>query len=219
MSNTTLVLGVSGSGKSTSIRNLDPATTYIISILGKPLPFKGYKKRFNEEKKNYFITDDYRKVLGLINAVNTRRPEVTTLIIDDFQYLMANEFMNRCLEKGYDKYSELANHTWSVIKALTDTRDDLHCFVLTHSEIDQQGNTKVKTIGKMLDNKITLEGMFTCVLHSLVMDGEFKFLTQHTGVNLAKSPLGLFDSQFIDNDLQFVKEKMHAYFNEEIDSE
>lgn len=219
MSNTTLIIGASGSGKSTSLRNLDPDTTYIISVLGKPLPFRGYKKKFNEEKKNFMVTDDYRKVLNLINAVNTRRPEVTTIILDDFQYLMAHEFMNRVLEKGYDKYSELANHAWSVIKALTETRDNLHCFVLSHNETDPQGNSKAKTIGKLLDDKITIEGMFSCVLHSLVIDGEYKFLTNHDGSHLAKSPLGLFNSQFIDNDLQYVKEQMFNYFNEDGETE
>lgn len=219
MSNTTLVIGSSGSGKSSSLRNLDPETTLIISVLGKPLPFRGYKKKFNEERKNFFVTDDYRKVLNLINAVNTRRPEIKTLIVDDFQYLMAHEFMNRVMERGYDKYSELANHAWSVIKALTETREDLHCFVLSHSETDQHGNAKAKTIGKLLEDKITLEGMFSCVLHSLVVDGEYVFLTNFNGTHLAKSPMGLFDSQFIANDLQLIQDKMLDYFNEDGEEE
>lgn len=215
MSNTTLILGPSGSGKSTSLRNLDPDSTFIIGVLEKPLPFRGYKKKFNAEKKNYHSSDDYRIILSYIKAINERRPEVKVLVIDDFQYLLAHEFMNRVSEKGYDKYSELAFHAWSVIKALTETRDDLHCFVLTHSDSDQHGHMKIKTIGRLLDDKITLEGMFTCCLHSMVIDGKYQFLTNSDGIHLSKSPLGLFDSQFIDNDLQYVTEKMQAYFNEE----
>ncbi len=214
MSNTTLVLGSSGSGKSTSLRNLDFESTFILGVLDKPLPFRGYKKKYNAERKNYHSTDDYRSILSYIKAVNDRRPEIKTFVIDDFQYLMAHEFMNRVSERGYDKYSELALHAWSVIKALTETRDDLHCFVLTHSDSDQHGNMKIKTIGKMLEDKIALEGMFTCCLFSMLIDGEYKFLTNQDGVHLAKSPLGLFDSLYIDNDLQLVTKSMQAYFND-----
>lgn len=217
MSNATLVIGQSGSGKSTSMRNLNPEETFIFSILDKPLPFRGYKKKYNTEKKNYHSSDDYRVILNYIKAINERRPEVKVFIIDDFQYLMAHEFMNRVSERGYDKYSELAQHAWSVIKALTETRSDLHCFVLTHSDSDQHGHMKIKTIGRLLDDKITLEGMFTCCLYSIVIDGEYRFITNHDGVHLAKSPLGLFDTLYVDNDLKYVVEKMNQYFNDEED--
>jgi hypothetical protein len=211
MSNTTLILGPSGSGKSTSMRNLNPDTTFIFGILDKPLPFRGYRTKFNKERKNYHFSDDFRVLLQYIKAINERRPEITTFVIDDFQYLLANEFMNRVSERGFDKYSELAYHAWVVIKTLTETRDDLHCFVLTHSDTDQTGNMKIKTIGRLLDDKITLEGMFTCCLFSMIVDGEYKFLTNSDGIRLAKSPLGLFESQFIDNDLAFVKTKIQEY--------
>lgn len=214
MSTTTLILGPSGSGKSTSLRNLNCESTYIFGILDKPLPFRGYRKKYSSEKKNYHVSDDYRTLLSYIKAINERRPDITTLVIDDFQYLLAHEFMNRVSERGYDKYSELALHAWSVIKALTETRDDLHCFVLTHSDADQNGNMKIKTIGKLLEDKIALEGMFTCCLFSMVVDGEYKFLTNSDGIHLSKSPLGLFETLYIDNDLQYVKEKMNDYFND-----
>lgn len=215
MSNTTLILGESGSGKSTSIRNLDPSTTFIISILDKPLPFRGYRSKYNVELKNYHASDDYRSILSYINAVNTRRPEVSVLILDDFQYLMANEFMNRSMERGFDKFTDIANHAWSVIKALTETRDDLRCFVLTHSDIDGQGKSKIKTIGKMLDDKIALEGMFTVIFHSMVLDDEYKFLTQNDGNHMAKSPMGMFSEKLIDNDLVSIIGLMKEYDNYE----
>jgi hypothetical protein len=185
-------------------------------VLQKPLPFRGYRSKYNAENKNYVCSDDYRTLLSYIKAVNERRPEITTLVIDDFQYLMAHEFMNRVSEKGYDKYSELAFHAWSVIQALTKTRSDLQCFVLTHSDVDQQGNSKIKTIGRLLDDKISLEGMFTCCLHSVVVDGEYKFLTNFDGCHLAKSPLGLFEELYIDNDLQFIKDEMTKYYYEDV---
>jgi hypothetical protein len=215
LSTATLILGPSGSGKSTSLRNLDFKSTFIFGILDKPLPFRGYRKRYNEENKNYFVSDDYRVLLSYIKAVNERRPDISTFIIDDFQYLLSHEFMNRVSEKGYDKYSELAFHAWSVIKSLTETRDNLNCFVLTHSDADQHGNMKIKTIGRLLEDKIALEGMFTCCLYSMVKDGEYQFMTNTDGIHLSKSPIGLFDSQFIDNDLAIVIEKMNDYFNED----
>ncbi len=215
MSKTELVIGQSGSGKSTSLRNLDPKTTFIISVLDKPLPFKGYKKLYNEENKNFYCSDDYRAIISYIKAITERRPDITTLVIDDAHFLMANEFMLRACEKGFDKFSEMAQHMWMVMCAITSTRQDLTCFVLSHNEIDNVGMSKPKTVGKMLDDKITLEAMVTVCLHTMVKDGEYKFLTQNDGSHVCKSPIGMFDDALIDNDLQIVKEKIENYFNDE----
>lgn len=217
MSNATLVIGQSGTGKSTSLRNLDSKSIFILNVLDKPLPFRGYKSRYNSELKNYYATDDWVKLCEYIRAINERRPEIKTLIIDDFQYLLANEFMKRAMERGFDKFTDIAQHAWMVIKTLTSTRPDLYCFVLSHSDSDATGKVKCKTIGKMLDDKITLEGMFTVVLHSMIVDEQYKFLTQNDGVHLAKSPLEMFDDKLIDNDLQVVREKMIEYFDEDFE--
>lgn len=227
MSNTTLILGLSGTGKSTSLRNLDPKTTFIINVLNKPLPFRGYKSTYKPIKRistgdepyadnggNYYASDDYSKIMAVIGAIDRHRPDITTLVVDDFQYLMCNEFMRRVGEKGFDKFNDLALHAWSVIQSLTVTRDDLYCFVLTHSDADANGLMKCKTIGKMLDDKITLEGMFTICLHSLVVDSEFKFLTQNDGSHIAKSPLTMFPDRYIDNDLAQVIKLMKDYNDE-----
>lgn len=215
MSNTVLVIGQSGSGKSTSLRNLDPKSTFIINVLDKPLPFKGYKKSYNKENKNFFCSDNYKTITSLIKAVNERRPEISTLIIDDAHFLMANEFMHRACEKGFDRFSEIAQHMWEVMCAITSAREDLTCFVLSHSEIDNTGMSKPKTVGKMLDDKITLEAMVTVCLHTIVKDGQYKFLTQNDGAHVCKSPIGLFDESLIDNDLKVVKEKIEQYFNDD----
>ncbi len=214
MSNMVLVIGQSGTGKSTSLRNLDPKSTFIISVLNKPLPFKGYKKLYSMENKNFYCSDSYKSIIDWINAINERRPDITTLVIDDAHFIMANEFMARATEKGFCKFSEMAQHMWEVMCVAASTRADLTCFVLSHSEIDSMGVSKPKTVGKMLDEKITLESMVTVCLHTMVKDGEYKFLTQNDGSHVCKSPLGLFDEQMINNDLLVVKEKIENYFNE-----
>lgn len=223
MTNTILIIGESGSGKSTSIRTLDPTTTFIINVIDKPLPFKGVKKKFTKINAdattgNYYATDDYNRIRQLIAIVNKSRPDIKTLIIDDWQYTMGNEFMRRAGEKGYDKFTEIGQHAWKILNDLNQCRDDLDCFVLSHSDLDQNGKAKCKTIGKMLDDKITVEGMFTIVFHSIVIDGKHKFLTQHDGMHIAKSPLGMFSEKYIENDLKSVKEQITNYFNEDIDN-
>lgn len=216
MSNCTLIIGESGSGKSTSLRNLDPKETFILGVLDKPLPFRGYKSHYNRVSKenptgNYASCDNYLKILGFIDAIDKRRPEIKTLIIDDFQYLMANEFMRRALERGFDKFSEIAHHAWDMIRRLTETRPDLYCFVLSHSDTDANGKVKCKTIGKMLDDKVTLEGMFTTIFHAQVSDGQYKFLTQNDGIHIAKSPMDMFADKYIDNDLAIILDAMRNY--------
>jgi len=215
MSNTVLVIGQSGSGKSTSLRNLDPKTTFIINVLDKPLPFRAFKKNYNTSTRNYYTTNDWAKVVNCIDRVNKERDDITTLVIDDWQYILAYEFMRRVSEKGFDKFSELANHGWSTINACLGTRPTLTNFILAHSDVDSTGRSKCKTIGKMLDEKITIEGLFTTVLHSRVVDGSYLFQTQYDGEYLAKSPMGMFDEFLIPNDLLTVKGAVENYFNDE----
>ena len=216
MSNTVLVIGQSGSGKSTSLRSLDPKTTFIINVLDKPLPFRAFKKSYNPAAKNYYTTHDWAKVVNCIERVNKERPDITTLVIDDWQYILSYEFIKRASERGFDKFSDLANHGWSTMNACTTgTRPSLTTFILAHSDIDQNGRSKLKTIGKMLDEKITLEGLFTTVLHSRIVDGEYMFQTQDDGDFLAKSPMGMFEEFLIPNDLLVVKGAVENYFNDE----
>lgn len=215
MSICTLIIGESGSGKSTSIRNLIPEETFIINILDKPLPFRGYKKNYiplssDGKKGNYYATDDFGSLIRCIRLINTRK-EIKNIIIDDYQYVLCNEFMRRATERGYEKFTEIAQHAWHIIKELIACRDDLYCFVLSHSDTDQNGKVKCKTVGKLLDEKINLEGMFTLVLHTQIVDGQYKFLTQHDGTHLAKSPYGMISEKLIDNDLSLVKSNIINY--------
>lgn len=215
MANLTLIIGESGTGKSSSIRNLDPSETYLVNVLDKPLPFKGFKNKYQQkEGGNYACCDNSPRICKIIDTISKERDNIKNVIIDDFQYIMANEFMRRAKERGFDKFTEIAQNAWEIISSAGRARDDLNIFILSHSETSEGGRVKCKTIGKMLDEKITLEGMFTTVLHSLVIDGEYKFLTQNDGKHNAKSPMGMFEDKYIDNDLLSIKQVITNYFGE-----
>jgi len=227
MSTPVLIIGESGSGKSTAIRTLNPKETFIINVLGKPLPFKGWRHSYKEpvvtqkedNKKsicNLYSTDKSEKIISCIKKIESERKEVKQIIIDDFQYVMANEFMRRAIERGYDKFTEIAKNSWSIINEASVCRSDLIIYFLTHSDVDMYGKTKCKTIGKMLDEKITIEGMFTIVLNSIVEDGNHYFITKSVDKFNSKSPIDMFKDIKIPNDLQFVSDTINDYFNEDI---
>ena len=224
------IVGESGSGKTTSIRNLNPETTFIISTTGKRPGIKGAKKKYpdfkiNKETKdvtgNFYTTSNIDQIASVMKLINTKMAHIKTLIIDDYQYLQGFESMARVDEKGYAKFTDIAKHAYGVLKSGMDLRDDLFVVIITHSEnIGDNINPyyKIKTLGKMLDSVITLEGLFTYVLFTKVInDGEtvqYRFLTNSDGSCTAKSPMGLFDDMLIDNDLDFVINKITEY-NEE----
>lgn len=218
MSQAVLIIGDSGTGKSTSIRTLPHEETFIINTIDKPLPFKGssklYKKVCEENPKgNYYSTDSSQEMLRYIDAINQRRPDIKYLIIDDFGYVITRDYMSRALIKGYDKFSEIASSAWNVLDKIKGLRPDLTVFVIMHSDIKDDGIARPKTIGKVLDDKVKIEGMYTHVLHSLIVDGKYCFLTQHDGQRTAKMPMDMFDSNIIPNDLKLVADAMSAYYN------
>ena len=195
-----LILGESGTGKSASLRSLEPDRYDLVNVAGKPLPFKGKCESIN--------TDSYRKIK---NFLKDSKNLIT--VIDDAQYLMANEFMRRATERGYDKFTEIAQNFWDLIQSIVTLPPEKIVYVLAHIERDQNGNEKIKTIGKMLDEKITVEGMFTIVLKTYVKDGKFGFLTQNSGHDTVKSPIGMFKTLEIDNDLKAVDLAIRDYYD------
>lgn len=218
MNNAILILGPSGSGKSTSLRNLNHEQTFLINVLDKPLPWKSFKKDYFPMNKegggNYYATDDFDAMVRCIRYINEKRLDIKTLVLDDFQHIMTNAFMRRASEKGFEKFTDLGRHIWMVIEEIKNCRDDLFCCVLTHSDLDSNGNSKMKTIGRMVDEKVDIPSRFTVVFHTMVIDGKYKFLTQNNGLHLAKSPMGMFEEQFIENDIAQVIETIHTYYNE-----
>lgn len=220
MSNLALILGESGTGKSTSIRTLNPEETFIVNVIGKPLPFRGgvskYKKLSADGLTgNYYATDDTTTIKRVINLIDKRRPDIKTLVIDDFGYTISNSFMRKSNQKGYDKFIEIGKDVFDILDIITNLRDDLFCFVMMHVEMDINGKSKPKTVGKMIDQYICIEGKFTTCLHTVVSDGNYQFLTNNDNQHMAKTALGMFDSLYIENNLQFVRDKMQEYFNED----
>lgn len=198
-----LILGESGTGKSASMRNLNAEDCLLIQALKKPLPFRSSAwKRF--------VINSWENMIAGINRAKSMGKGV--VIIDDFQYLMADEFMRRSGERGFDKFTEIGLHAYEVIKAAQNCDDDLRVYILSHVETNDIGKTKCKTIGKLLDEKITVEGMFTIVLRTHVENGRYQFSTQNNGSDTVKSAMGLFGSQYIDNDLASIDKQICEYY-------
>lgn len=198
-----LLLGPSGSGKSASLRNYAPNEINIINVLGKELPFKN--------KHKAVITTDYAQ----IKAALLKAP-ASTIIIDDAGYLMTSAFMRRAAEKGYEKFTELAKDFYDLINYIQYTLPPEKIVVLTmHTDVSEQsGITKPKTIGKMLDEKVCIEGMFGIVLISQRVEGKYTFRTQSSGYDVAKTPMGMFETEEIENDLKFVTDTVRKYYEE-----
>ncbi len=220
MSNTILILGDSGTGKSTSLRNLDPSKTLIINILDKPLPFRGYKSKYTKLSQdgltgNYYETDDHEKITRVIKLVNQKRPDITNLIIDDFGFTITNTYMRRSREKTYDKFVDIGRNAWEIMTSLRGLREDLNCVITMHVDIDAHGKCKPKTIGKMINDQNLIEGSFSYVFQSVIIDQKYKFITRNDGQHMAKTPMDCFD-QYVDNDLNEILHQLEAYNTDEV---
>jgi len=160
---------------------------------------------------NYYASDDASKITRLLKFINESRPEIQYIVIDDYGYTITNSFMRKASQRGYDKFQDIGSDAFNVLEAVASLRDDLFCFVMMHTEIDTHGKYKPRTVGKMIDQYICIEGKFTYVFHALVNDGQYKFLTNTDGHHLAKTSLGLFPDMFIDNDLKLIADTIEAY--------
>lgn len=224
MANVSVILGKSGTGKSTSIKTLNPKETIIINVLGKRLPFKGSGSLYNKEKKNLFRLDDYSQVIKLLDAVNNQS-HIKNVVIDDSIYILRKEYFNRATESGYSKYTQLAQHFQQIISTCEKMREDLNIFFILHSEDITSDNTitgyKVSTIGKLLDTQYNIVEVVPMVLYSSVKYDEkgnttYGFYTHRTkegSVEIpAKTPDGMFEEDFIPNDLGLVVKAMNSYY-------
>lgn len=198
-----LIMGESGTGKSTSMRNCDPATTAVVNPVGKPLPFKAKFDMLNNET-------DARKIIRYMKEQAAAGKKL--IVVDDFQYILAVPYMNRIKETGWDKYNDFGANYFEIIDVCKDLPDDVVVVYMTHLETLDNGLTTVKLIGKLLREKITIEGLFTVVLRTGVNEGKYYFYTQNSGKDTVKSPLGMFPVYAIENDLAYVVDKVRNYY-------
>lgn len=194
-----LILGESGSGKSASLRNFGYGEIGIFNVASKPLPFRGKQKLLNGA--NYRIIFE-----------ELPKQDFKTYVIDDSQYLLSFEFFDRAQENGYTKFTEIALHFRNLIQfVITNTPKDCIVYFLHHTEETDSGKLKAKTIGKMLDEKLTIEGLFSIVLLCKSSNGSHYFITQSDGYSTAKSPMDMFEPE-IDNDLKMADDTIREYY-------
>lgn len=198
-----LIMGESGTGKSTSMRNCDPAMVAVVNPVGKPLPFKNHFDNLSNET-------DARKITRYMKDQAAAGKKL--IVVDDFQYILAVPYMNRIKETGWDKYNDFGANYFEIIEVCKDLPDDVVVAYMTHLETLDNGLTTVKLIGKLLREKITIEGLFTVVLRTGVTEGKYYFFTQNSGKDTVKSPLGMFPAYAIDNDLAYVADKIRNYY-------
>lgn len=199
-----LIIGKSGAGKSASLRNLPETGTIVVNVLGKPLPFRSDLKTVS--------CDDYGKIAASITKGNFER-----CIIDDAGYLITNQFMRNHAAGGsgnavFSLYNQMADHYWSLIRTIQAAPGNARVYIIMHEDKSDAGDVKPKTIGRLLDEKVCLEGMFTICLRALLDNGKHVFRTQTDGFDVAKSPMGMFTADEIDNDIAAVDEAIIKYY-------
>lgn len=198
------IMGESGTGKSTSLRNFKQGEASIVNVSKKPLPFKN--------ELTVLKSDNYKEIETILKRANAK-----SIIIDDAQYLMAFEYMHRAKEKGYEKFTDIGANFFNLTQTAVALLDDKIIYFLFHIERTKDGNEKCKTIGQLLDEKITLEGLFTIVLKTVVLlDGnnqrQFCFATVNNGSDTVKTPMGMFTEPLIPNDLKAVDTVIRDYY-------
>lgn len=203
MAQMVLIMGESGTGKSTSMRNCNPETIAVVNPVGKPLPFKNHFDMLNNET-------DARKITKYMKEQAAAGKKL--IVVDDFQYILAVPYMNRIKETGWDKYNDFGANYFEIINVCKELPDDVIVAYMTHLETLENGLTTVKLIGKLLREKITIEGLFTVVLRTGVNEAKYYFYTQNSGKDTVKSPLGMFPAYAIDNDLNYVADKIRNYY-------
>ncbi len=195
-----LLIGKSGSGKSTSLRNFKKDEVAVINVLGKPLPFRSDIKAVK--------LDDYANILNQIKLTKKN-----IIVIDDANYLITNEFMKNSSIKGYDKYNEMANHFFELINGIKNIEGGKTVYLIMHEDVDDNGNVKPKTIGKLLDEKVNIQGMFTICIRAMFENGKYIFRLKTNGQDCVKTPFGMFNVDEMDNDLKAFDNVVREYYS------
>lgn len=224
MANCIIILGPSGTGKSTSIKGLNPKETVVFNTLKKRLPFKGSGSLYNVDSKNLFEISDYDKVISYLEGINKNAPHVKNIVLDDSIFIMRKEYFDRAKEAGFNKFTELAIHFQKIIKTCENMRSDINVFFILHSEPVMSDNTiqtyKVSTVGKLLDQQYNPVEVVPMVLYSAIqykdnkpVYGFYTHAVMDKGAIIpSKTPEGMFEEDFIPNDLGFVVKTMDEYY-------
>lgn len=208
MSVACMVLGQSGTGKTTSLRNMNPAHTLLIQVIAKPLPFRTKVwKPVGKDGGNIIVASKSDLICQALRK--TTRP---VIVVDDLQYLLATEFMERAYETGYAKFTEMARHYYDVLTCAMTLPPNKRVYLLSHTETTETGQTQAKLIGKLLSEKITVEGLVTIVLRTHVINGQYIFSTKNSGSDTTKCPMQMFEAEHIDNDLNEVDRVIVDYY-------
>jgi len=215
------IVGPTGTGKSTSIKHLDPKETYIINVAKKELPFKGAEKLYNREHRNYDEIDDANLISQRLRKLSNDAPHIKNIIIEDSNYIMGFNMMAKATETGFTKFTLMARDMVDLFRTARALRDDLKVFYFTHPETIEDGGEivgyKIKTAGKMIDNQIVLEGLLTVCLYTFVEESKdgtstYSFLTNRFRKYPAKSPDGMFTDVKVPNNLKLVAETIDEYY-------
>ena len=215
------IVGPTGTGKSTSIKHLDPKETYIINVAKKELPFKGAEKLYNRENRNYDEIDDANLISQRLRKLSNDAPHIKNVIIEDSNYIMGFNMMAKATETGFTKFTLMARDMVDLFRTARALRDDLKVFYFTHPETIEDGGEiigyKIKTAGKMIDNQIVLEGLLTVCLYTFVEESKdgtsnYSFLTNRFRKYPAKSPDGMFTEIKVPNNLKLVAETIDEYY-------
>ena len=216
------IVGQTGTGKSTAIKNLDPKETYIINVAKKELPFKGSEKLYNAENKNYKEVDDANEITRLLRTISDKAPHIKNIVIEDSNYIMGFNIVSKATEVGYTKFSLMAKDMVDLFRESRKLREDIIVFYLTHPETIEDGGDivgyKIKTAGKLIDNQVLLEGLMTVCLYTYVDENKdgtasYHFITNRFKKMPAKSPDGMFAEVKIPNNLQLVVDIVKSYYN------
>ena len=215
------VVGDTGTGKTSSIETMDPKDTYVIGVAGKEMPFKGSDKKYNTENRNYKAVESAKEVLDLLKVLSKDAPHIKNIVIDDANYIMAFDLVNKATETGFTKFSLLAQGMVRLIQEAKKLREDLIVYYFTHSdEVEDSGEIvtyKMKTAGKMLDNQVNLAGLFTIVLYTYVETkgdkSSYWFVTNRFQKFPAKTPRGMFSEIKVPNDLAEITKTIREYYN------
>lgn len=215
------IVGPTGTGKSTSIKYLDSKETYIINVAKKELPFKGSEKLYNPDNKNYKEVDDANEITRLLKTISEKAPHIKNIIIEDSNYIMGFNLMEKATETGFTKFTLMARDMVDLFRTARKLRDDLKIFYFSHPETVEDGGEiigyKIKTAGKMIDSQIGLEGLFTVCLYTHVEEAKdgvctYNFVTNRFKKYPAKSPDGMFTDIKVPNNLQLVADTIDEYY-------